>query len=439
MNGRGVKSKRYEDLGLKNRWKFRYMEGRKPALVPVVEAGAEASPVQAVAEPLPVTAVPVAPAPVQPRILPSASRPEPIATPSGGSGAGPVAPAAPPEVRPAFAQALATVVTPQATFAQKQAVWRQLRDAGQLDSAITELTQRVANDPRSAEDVAALGQAYWQKCGQLKDLREQAILAMKADQTFDAALNLDPNHWEARFSKALAMSYWPAEITPVPLRVLTNFVATAAIFNHLGEKHARHGRWLEAITNFSKLIVIVPTDFRGYHGLAPLLALAGEPAGYRGLGEGMLGRFAGTSDPEVAVAPAEDGLLLPPTNQFEALGRLIEQAEGVSSNEAFRAVVLCAKGLGEYRRGRYKEAMTWTKAALACKDTDSWVEVKSRLVLAMAQQRLGREEDARSRLADATEQISRKMPSLEDGLGDHWRDWVAVRVLLREAKTTIHE
>ena len=24
MNGRGVKSKRYEDLGLKNRWKFRY-------------------------------------------------------------------------------------------------------------------------------------------------------------------------------------------------------------------------------------------------------------------------------------------------------------------------------------------------------------------------------------------------------------------------------
>jgi tetratricopeptide (TPR) repeat protein len=116
------------------------------------------------------------------------------------------------EPRPGFDQAIGTLVSPQATFAEKQAAWKQLKDAGKLDLAISELERRVASDPRSAEDTAALGEAYWQKCGQIKDIREQAILAMKADQTFDAALNLDPYNWEARFTKARAMSYWPKEL-----------------------------------------------------------------------------------------------------------------------------------------------------------------------------------------------------------------------------------
>jgi tetratricopeptide (TPR) repeat protein len=35
---------------------------------------------------------------------------------------------------------------------------------------------------------------------------------MKADQAFDLALGLDPLNWEARYTKALAMSYWPSEL-----------------------------------------------------------------------------------------------------------------------------------------------------------------------------------------------------------------------------------
>ncbi|HLH53320.1 MAG TPA: tetratricopeptide repeat protein, partial [Verrucomicrobiae bacterium] len=35
------------------------------------------------------------------------------------------------------------------------------------------------------------------------------ILAMQADKLFDKALSIDPQNWEARFSKAVAMSYWP--------------------------------------------------------------------------------------------------------------------------------------------------------------------------------------------------------------------------------------
>ena len=63
-------------------------------------------------------------------------------------------------------------------------MWKQLREAGKLDQAISELEQRVASDPRSAENAAALGQAYLQKCGTIKDVREQGILAMQADKLF---------------------------------------------------------------------------------------------------------------------------------------------------------------------------------------------------------------------------------------------------------------
>lgn len=104
------------------------------------------------------------------------------------------------------------LVSKEATYQQKQDAWKQLRDGGKLDQAITELEQRVAADPRSAENAAALGKAYLQKCGTLHDVREQGILAMQADKVFDTALSLDPSNWDARFTKAVARSYWPAAL-----------------------------------------------------------------------------------------------------------------------------------------------------------------------------------------------------------------------------------
>jgi hypothetical protein len=109
----------------------------------------------------------------------------------------------------ALSRTVDVLVSPQATYGQKQEAWKQLREAGKLDQVITELEQRTANDPRSADNPAALGHAYLQKCGTIQDVREQGILAMQADKQFDTALSLDPSNWEGRFMKAVAMSYWP--------------------------------------------------------------------------------------------------------------------------------------------------------------------------------------------------------------------------------------
>ncbi len=136
------------------------------------------------------------------------------ATPAAPTPAAPVAETRPagPAVNPVVAQAIENLVSPQASHAHKQYAWQQLRDAGKLDVAITELEQRTSANPNSAAYPATLGQAYLQKAGTIQDMREQGILGMKADQSFEAALALDPSNWEARFWRTAAMSYWPSEL-----------------------------------------------------------------------------------------------------------------------------------------------------------------------------------------------------------------------------------
>src|SRR5262249_23736031 len=111
-----------------------------------------------------------------------------------------------------FQQTMQTLVSPQTSFEQKRAAWQQLKDSGKMDLAISDLEQRAASNPNSAEYPATLGQAYLQKAGMLKDIREQGILGMKAAQAFVGALNLDPANWDAKFWKPAAMSYWPPQL-----------------------------------------------------------------------------------------------------------------------------------------------------------------------------------------------------------------------------------
>ena len=73
-----------------------------------------------------------------------------------------------------FSPLVQTLVSRQSSYAQKQAAWQQLRDAHQLDNAITELERATKSDPKPAEYPAALGIAYVQKLRTLQDFREQA-------------------------------------------------------------------------------------------------------------------------------------------------------------------------------------------------------------------------------------------------------------------------
>jgi len=117
-----------------------------------------------------------------------------------------------PDPKLVFNQTIESLISPQTSYEQRQGLWKRLSEAGLLDPALAELQHQVAADPHSVGAVTALGEGYYKKAGATDEVREKAMLAMQADQTLEAALNLDPVNWEARFTKAVGMSYWPAEL-----------------------------------------------------------------------------------------------------------------------------------------------------------------------------------------------------------------------------------
>ena len=96
-------------------------------------------------------------------------------------------------------------------------MFEQFRNAGQMDQVIAELKRRAKGDPQTPEIPVTLGEALLHKVGSIHaaggDVNEMGILAMQADQSFNAALKMDPSNWEAQYVKYSTMFYWPPEPT----------------------------------------------------------------------------------------------------------------------------------------------------------------------------------------------------------------------------------
>jgi hypothetical protein len=171
-----------------------------------------------------------------------------------------------------LSQAVDLLVSPAANYLQKLAAWKQLRESGKLDLAIADLERRMAGSPQSGEYPSALGQAYLKKCAIIQDMREQGILAMQADKLFDSALTLDPSNWEARFTKAVALTYWPASLNKGG-EVIQHFETLiqqqeaqapqsyfAETYSWLGEQYQKAGRNDDALAAWQRGATIFPAD-----------------------------------------------------------------------------------------------------------------------------------------------------------------------------------
>ena len=119
-----------------------------------------------------------------------------------------VIPPAPPE-RIDFETAVAELSDPNAMFDERQELWEKIRAAGQLDEFVAWFEERATNRPDDPEAQVALAQAYLQKVFEVGNSPAAGIWANKADKAYDQALASDPQHWEARFSKAVSLSHWP--------------------------------------------------------------------------------------------------------------------------------------------------------------------------------------------------------------------------------------
>lgn len=91
----------------------------------------------------------------------------------------------------------------------RQAVWDRIRENGMLDDTIAMLEARAdkfSDDPEAQVEVAS---AYIQKIFEVGEGPAAGLWAGKADKAFDRALALDDRHWDARFNKAISLSFWP--------------------------------------------------------------------------------------------------------------------------------------------------------------------------------------------------------------------------------------
>jgi lipoprotein NlpI len=185
----------------------------------------------------------------------------------------PEAPLEPARLDPSMVtRAVDALLSPETSYDQKRAAWNQLRQGGHLDVATAELQQRFTNNPNNADCAAVLGHAYLVKCGTSTDVREQGILAMQADKLFDTALNLDTHNWEARFNKALALSYWPATMGKAD-EVIDHFTTLiqqqeaqpqqshfADSYMWLGDQYKKAGRLDDARSVWQRGAYLFPAD-----------------------------------------------------------------------------------------------------------------------------------------------------------------------------------
>jgi len=85
-------------------------------------------------------------------------------------------------------------------------LYKQLFDQGRMQELIDEFAAVAAASPNDPQAQMDLGNAYlaWLQMDQSK-----WQLSMKADTAFDKVLELDGQHWEARFTKAMSYTFWP--------------------------------------------------------------------------------------------------------------------------------------------------------------------------------------------------------------------------------------
>jgi len=126
-------------------------------------------------------------------------------TPAAAVVAAPVAEAGPRTARSFLDELLADDLSRD----EAEAIWKAASDAGQLDAVVALFEERAKANPGSADAQLDLGRAYLQKVFKAGNGPEAGTWATKADASFDAALAVDDHHWEARFSKAVSLSFWP--------------------------------------------------------------------------------------------------------------------------------------------------------------------------------------------------------------------------------------
>jgi hypothetical protein len=134
---------------------------------------------------------------------------------------------------------------------------------------------------------------------------------------------------------------------------------------------------------------------------------------------------------------AKDCLILPSSGaDLKAVGALADVAVTRGTNSPSYPLFQCCKALAEYRQEHFAEAIQWADSST--KHSFPYSKAEGYAILAMAQFKSARTNEALTALADCAKVIDEKLPKLSSGdLGGDWIDWIIAHALQSEAKGLI--
>jgi hypothetical protein len=223
----------------------------------------------------------------------------------------------------------------------------------------------------------------------------------------------------------------------------------------LAHFYPRYGQWQKGRKVLEKLLEQHPDDHWVYFQLAVLQLYLDDEAAYRQTAQTMLERFENGQQeaPDrdqswrgpaaIMDRTAKVGLLLPPASPAMA-ARLREatiRAVGPQdANEPLASWFAISRGLAEYRVDDYAAAERCVRSLVQDGDAASERTIAAELIFAMVNRRLGRVDEAASRLGSVAERLNQRHRQFAGTIdrGTGWADWLICEILLREAQRTVN-
>jgi tetratricopeptide (TPR) repeat protein len=210
----------------------------------------------------------------------------------------------------------------------------------------------------------------------------------------------------------------------------------------LGNEYAFAGQWNQAIPAFRRAVDLAVNDEpEARYRLAALCLYTGKLDEYRAICRDLLERFGTSNNRNFIDRTAKICLLAPDADDNRARALALAEMNVVAGEKHldYRWFVL-AKGLADYRAGRYDDALKSVKQ-LNPVSGGGHSDALCFALLAMTEDRLQHSDKARDALASAQEILSNNMPNPAEGrpFGDNWNDWLHCQILFREAKGMIEK
>ncbi len=192
----------------------------------------------------------------------------------------------------------------------------------------------------------------------------------------------------------------------------------------------QQGRHVEARAEWRRWLDTGPADAEEWDGYAELSLFLGDEAGYHRACDELLARFGDSADARVCERIGRACLLLPPDPEHLRIAEaMIDRALAADPSQYEKwayPYFLFARALAEYRQDRLDSAI-----ALLEGEASGVLEPAPGLVLAMAQHRLGQEEEARRTIESAVSAYDWRVAS-----ADTREAWM-YHALRREAESMI--